>query len=214
MESIPRTPPTILRKHRPQLCGDETFFQFPASTQASVDDLQRLINVRKLERYTLMNSEITVESESARGLRCLKEYLNGLALGGDLPATELQPADDLALLVADALVMVWTLDRSEEALYQAATVLEYGLIKSRTSFQMHIMLVRIYRILGVCIWFVIVGLLILCTRRTLACPGSLPPDECQASSERHIVPSHSYSRFDIFACCHWGPNIPFRMPRV
>lgn len=111
-------------------------------------DLQRLINVRKLERYLLLDSEITVESETARGLKYLKEYLDGLALGGDLPNTELQPADDLLLLAANALLMVWSLNRSEEALYQAATVLEYGLTKSRMSFQMRIMLVRIYRILG------------------------------------------------------------------
>ena len=148
MESISRTPPTIFRKHYPQLRGDELFFQFPAPTQASVGDLQRLINVRKLERYMLLDSEITVESETVRGLKYLKEYLEGLALGGDLPVTELQPADDLVLLAANAFVMVWSLSRSEEALYQAATILEYGLTKSRMSFQMRIMLVRIYRILG------------------------------------------------------------------
>ena len=114
-----------------------------------MDDLQRLINVRRLERYMLLDSEIAVESETARGLKFLHEYLDGLAFGGDLPVTELQPADDLVLLAANALVMVWALSRSEEALYQAVTVLEYGLTKSRMSFQMRIMLVRIYRILGV-----------------------------------------------------------------
>lgn len=148
VESIFCTPPTILRKHHPQLWGDE-FFSIRAPTQASVGDLQRLINVRKLERYMLLDSDITVESETARGLKYLKEYLDGLALGMDLPVTELQPADDLVLLAAHALVMVWALNRSEEALYQAATVLEYGLVKSRMSFQMRIILVRIYRILGV-----------------------------------------------------------------
>ena len=111
-------------------------------------DLQRLVNVRKLERYMLLDSEVTVESETARGLKYLQEYLDGLALGGDLPVTELQPADDLVLLAANAFVMVWALNSSEEALYQAATVLEYGLTKSRMSFQMRIMLARIYRILG------------------------------------------------------------------
>lgn len=183
MESIPRTPPAILRKHYPQLRGKEYSVQFPASTQASVGDLQRLINVRKLERYMLLGSEITIESETAHALKCVREYLNGLALGGDFPATELQPADDLALLAVNALVMIWTLDHSEEALYQAVTILEYGLSKSRMSFQMRIMLVRLYRILGVCIRFVVVGLLTLGSRYTLACPGALPPDECQASSE-------------------------------
>lgn len=117
-------------------------------------DLQRLINVRKLERYILLDLEITVESETARGLKYLEDYLEGLALGGDLPATELQPADDLVLLAANAFVMVWTLNHSEDALYQAVTILEYGLSKSRMSFQMRIMLLRIYRILGMCIWLV------------------------------------------------------------
>ncbi|KAG8217714.1 N-acetyltransferase B complex non catalytic subunit-domain-containing protein [Butyriboletus roseoflavus] len=126
----------------------KAFFAHHQPSFASVADLQRLINVRKLERYMLLDSEITVESETARGLKYLKEYLEGLALGRDLPITELQPADDLVLLAANALVMVWVLDHSQEALYQAATILEYGLIKSRMSFQMRIMLVRIYRILG------------------------------------------------------------------
>lgn len=161
MESIPRKPPTIIRKHHPQLRGDEFFFQFALPTQASVGDLQRLINVRKLERYMLLDSGITVESETARGLKYLKEYLEGLALGRDLPITELQLADDLVLLAANALVMVWVLNHSEEALYQAATVLEYALTKSRMSFQMRIMLVRIYRILGAYVGFVIVRLLTL-----------------------------------------------------
>lgn len=131
-----------------------SFFQFAAPTQASAGDLQRLINVRKLERYMLPDSEITVESEIARGLKYLEEYLEGIALGTDLPTTELQPADDLVLLAANAFVMVWALNHSEEALYEAATVLEYGLTKSRVSFQMRIMLVRIYRILGAYVGYV------------------------------------------------------------
>ncbi|KAG9318673.1 N-acetyltransferase B complex non catalytic subunit-domain-containing protein [Chiua virens] len=126
----------------------KTFLANHQPSFASVGDLQRLINVRKLERYMLLDSEITVESETARASKYLKEYLEGLALGSDLAVTELQPADDLVLLAANAFVMIWALNRSEDALYQAATALEYGLTKSRVSFQMRIMLIRIYRILG------------------------------------------------------------------
>jgi N-terminal acetyltransferase B complex non-catalytic subunit len=74
--------------------------------------------------------------------------MEGLALGKDLPPTELQPADDLAILAAHAFVTVWTLANSEEALYQAVTLLEFGLTKSQMSFQMRMMLIRTYRILG------------------------------------------------------------------
>ncbi|KIJ16949.1 hypothetical protein PAXINDRAFT_168389 [Paxillus involutus ATCC 200175] len=115
---------------------------------ASVGDLQRLINVRKLQRHKLLESEITVESETTRGLQYHNEYMEGLALGKDLPPTELQPADDLAILAAHAFMTVWTLANSEEALYQAVTLLEFGLTKSQMSFQMRMMLIRTYRILG------------------------------------------------------------------
>ncbi|KIJ69304.1 hypothetical protein HYDPIDRAFT_105904 [Hydnomerulius pinastri MD-312] len=129
----------------------ERWTAFLASQQpsfASVGDLQRLINVRKLQRHKLPESEITVESETARGLQYLSEYMEGLELGKELPNTELQPADDLALLAAHAFVMVWTLNGLEDALYQAVAVLESALAKSQVAFQMRMMLIRIYRILG------------------------------------------------------------------
>ncbi|KAI6036277.1 N-acetyltransferase B complex non catalytic subunit-domain-containing protein [Pisolithus microcarpus] len=115
---------------------------------ASIAHLQRLINVRKLQRHGLSDESMTVEAETARAVNYLSEYMEGLSLGKDLPATELQPCDDLALLSAHAFVNVWTLNGSEEALYNAITVLEFGLTRSRMSFLMRIMLIRLYRILG------------------------------------------------------------------
>ena len=116
--------------------------------QESVDSLQRLVNVRKLQRYCLSQGEMTVEAEIARGVQYLSEYMDGLSLGKDLPVTELQPADDLTLLSAHAFVSAWTLGGSEDLLYNAVTLLESGLSKSRMSFLMRMMLVRIYRIIG------------------------------------------------------------------
>ncbi|KAG6336410.1 hypothetical protein ID866_2683 [Astraeus odoratus] len=135
----------------PEIASSERWRAVLSANQPSfesVDTLQRLINVRKFQRHCLSEVEITVEAETARGVQYLSEYMNGLALGKDLPVTELQPADDLALLAAHAFVSVWTLNGSQDALCNAATLLEFGLTKSRMSFLMHMMLIRIYRILG------------------------------------------------------------------
>lgn len=78
----------------------------------------------------------------------LKAYFEALKFGGDLPDTELQPADDLAILAAMAYVNVWHVTDIEGPLFNAASVLEYGLTKSKQAFQMRIMLVRIYQLLG------------------------------------------------------------------
>jgi N-terminal acetyltransferase B complex non-catalytic subunit len=78
----------------------------------------------------------------------LEEYMAGLELGSSLPVTELQPADDLAILVGHAFVSLWTTTKDESYLYNAAVVLEFALTKSRMSFQIRLLLVRIYRLLG------------------------------------------------------------------
>jgi len=78
----------------------------------------------------------------------------GLDLGSSLPVTELQPADDLAILAGHAFVSLWTMTKEETHLYNAAVVLEFALTKSRMSFQIRLLLVRIYRLLGKCSYHV------------------------------------------------------------
>lgn len=111
-------------------------------------DLQRVINVRKLQRINLVASDISIDSESALASKYIEEYMAGVELGSSLPVTELQPADDLALLAGHAFVSLWTTTKEETYLYNAAVVLEYALTKSRMSFQIRLLLVRIYRLLG------------------------------------------------------------------
>jgi N-terminal acetyltransferase B complex non-catalytic subunit len=78
----------------------------------------------------------------------MKDYLRGLKLGEDLPKTELQPADDLAILIGQTFVSLWKLTGTEGPLYKAVVVLEFALTKSIHSFQMRLLLIRIYRLLG------------------------------------------------------------------
>ncbi|ETW85831.1 hypothetical protein HETIRDRAFT_308984 [Heterobasidion irregulare TC 32-1] len=114
----------------------------------SLFELQRSINVQKLLRFNLQDSDLTVELESSRALQLVQFYIEGLQLGKELPKTELQPADDLAVLAAQVFVSMY--DRSNDVthLHNAVVFLEFASKKSPQSYQIHLSLNRIYRLLG------------------------------------------------------------------
>jgi len=112
------------------------------------DELRRLINSHKLLRYNLETPDLTVELESARVALYIQQYLEGLKLGADLPSTELQVADDLVILAGSVLVNIWKLTSDEKYLLKAASLLEFALTKSKQSFQVRLILIRLYRLLG------------------------------------------------------------------
>lgn len=76
-------------------------------TQTDHAALRRVINTHKLRRFVLSPAELTPAAERARADAYLAAYVRALPLGADLPATELQPADDLVLLAAQAFVGLW-----------------------------------------------------------------------------------------------------------
>ncbi|KAG1753404.1 N-acetyltransferase B complex non catalytic subunit-domain-containing protein [Suillus lakei] len=125
-----------------------SFLASQESSFATAGDLQRVINVRKLQRINLTASDLATDTELSLASTYIEEYMTGLELGSSLPVTELQPADDLAILVGHAFVSLWTMTKDESYLYNAAVVLEFALTKSRMSFQIRLLLVRIYRLLG------------------------------------------------------------------
>ena len=114
----------------------------------SVPELWRYINAQKLLRYGLSASHLTPEAEIQRSVRYLDAYLDGLTLGKDLPSYELQPADDLAIMAAQAMVNAWKLSGDDAPLYNAAALLEYAVKHSKMSYQIHLHLIQIYRLLG------------------------------------------------------------------
>ena len=77
-----------------------------------------------------------------------KYYFEGLPLGVGLPSTELQPADDFLLLAGNAYINLWKETGDESHLHNAVYMLEFGLTKSKPSFQVRLILIRIYRLLG------------------------------------------------------------------
>ncbi|PFH54291.1 hypothetical protein AMATHDRAFT_38233 [Amanita thiersii Skay4041] len=124
------------------------FLESVPSEFSDASQLRRLINAYKLLRYKLPTSDLTPEAECMRAKAYTKHYLEGLKLGTDLPNTELQPADDLAILAGNSFVMLWKLTGDETYLFNAIVVLEFALTKSPQSFQARLIVIRLYRLLG------------------------------------------------------------------
>jgi N-terminal acetyltransferase B complex non-catalytic subunit len=89
-----------------------------------------------------------VEKEAERVAEYTRFYFEGLSLGASLPSTELQPADDLALLAGNAFISLWSMTNDEKYLLNASYFLEFALTKSEQSFLTRLLLIRIYRLLG------------------------------------------------------------------
>lgn len=116
------------------------------------EELRRVINIFKFKRYSLSPSEVTHETETKLAAFYTEKYLDALQkVGTELASTELQPADDLAFLATNSLVSLWKLTADDGYLCTAATLLEYVLTRSKQSFLARLLLVRIYRLLGVSI---------------------------------------------------------------
>nr|VWO98683.1 MAPKK kinase Kpp4 [Ganoderma boninense] len=118
------------------------------ASATSVPDLWRYINAQKLLRYNLPPSALTPEAEIQRASQQVDAYLEGLKLGKELPSYELQHSDDLAILASQAFVNVWKQTGDDTHLYSAAALLEYAISRSKTSYQVRLHLIRIYRLLG------------------------------------------------------------------
>lgn len=116
--------------------------------QTNVAELQCYINAQKLLRHNFSKAQLTAEAEAAFAFHCLQAYVQALEFGKDLPDIELQPADDLAILAGQAYIHLWHITQKDVDLYKAASVLEYACSKSKQSFQIRLLLIRIYRLLG------------------------------------------------------------------
>jgi len=82
-------------------------------------------------------------------------YYAALPLGKDLVITDLQPADDLAILATTALLTTYHLalqdpssNAAESYLFDTLTFLEFVSQKSRWAYPSRFLLVRLYRLLG------------------------------------------------------------------
>lgn len=102
----------------------------------------------KLLRYNLTQEQLTPDLESIRSAQYIRLYLDGLVHGQNLPDTELQPVDDLAVLAGHAFVTLWKTTGDVSLLYKAVAILEFASGKSKQSYVIRLLLIRIYHLLG------------------------------------------------------------------
>ena len=126
-----------------------------------------------------------MDQEGTLAANLIREYFEALPLGNDLPKLELQPADELAILAAQVYVNMFALDNVVAHLHNAVVILEYASRKSPQSYQIHLELVRVYRLLGMYTFgrFFADALHFFPVRRAAASLGPLSSSERETSPE-------------------------------
>ncbi len=118
----------------------------PAKNEA---ELRTYISIAKITRAVQAESSLSEGSEAALAAELVARYVDGLSVGKDLPDTEMQPADDLALLGAQALLSAYRLSGGKLVyLFQVIGLLEFGLTKSSKGYQLRMLLIRSYTLAG------------------------------------------------------------------
>ncbi|BGO97647.1 Actin cytoskeleton organization protein [Rhodotorula toruloides ATCC 204091] len=135
------------------LSDEETRALREVLVEASEDSLKtvaaatKVMNAFKILRF--LSDECTeAEQEKAEAEKQVKRYFDALPLGKDLPPTELQPADDFALLAGQAYVSAFHLSHDRSYLERALVLLEHVLLRSKYKYQVRILTINILRLLG------------------------------------------------------------------
>lgn len=111
----------------------------------TLDDLYRVLNACKLLRLVQADSK-DAEMDRTLSKRYWDIYKRALVIGKDLPKTEMQPADDFALLAAQASVAASPSSPSD--LVRAVSMLESALQHSPKGYRLRVLLIRLLRQLG------------------------------------------------------------------
>ncbi|KAI9492083.1 N-acetyltransferase B complex non catalytic subunit-domain-containing protein [Zychaea mexicana] len=117
---------------------------------AIIKNVYKNVNVRKIERYLGLQSNLSLEQGLSLANELCQAYQDALPLGEGLEKTENQYGDDYVLLASHVLVDLYHEHKSPALLIQAVSFLEDALEKSIYNFHIKLTLVRLYAMLGVC----------------------------------------------------------------
>lgn len=120
----------------------------PATDKAGkVKNVYKSVNIRKLERSLGLH---TTKDAISIVNDLWKEYEDALPLGEGLEKTEMQHGDDFVILAGHLLLDLYFESKKNSASYliQAVSLLEAALLKSIYNFQIKLLLVRVYTLLG------------------------------------------------------------------
>ncbi|KAG0005209.1 N-alpha-acetyltransferase 25, NatB auxiliary subunit [Modicella reniformis] len=114
----------------------------------TVKDIAIQINIARFERFVGLQVKLRSADAMALVNKFWKLYEKALPLGKDLEETELQYGDDYAIMAAHLLIDVHRDTKSYFPLLNASFMLERALSASKHNYQIKLVLIRIYELLG------------------------------------------------------------------
>ena len=106
------------------------------------------VNVGKLERFLNLYSTTDIKAGLDKVNALWAEYQEALPLGQGLEKTELQYGDEFVLLAGHLLLDLYQQHHQVSLMIQAISLLETALNKSIHNFQIKLLLVRMYTMMG------------------------------------------------------------------
>lgn len=113
-----------------------------------VKNVHKSINIRKLERFLDLHSNTDVKTGISLVNDLHKQYQEALPLGKGLEKTEMQYGDEFLILAGHILLDLYKEHKQVVLLIQAISLLESALLKSIHNFQIKLLLVRMYTMIG------------------------------------------------------------------
>ncbi|KAI7874177.1 N-acetyltransferase B complex non catalytic subunit-domain-containing protein [Mucor mucedo] len=115
---------------------------------ATVKNVYKNVNIRKLERFLGLHPQSEIKQGLAIVNELWAEYQDALPLGEGLEKTEMQYGDEFVILASHILLDLYTEHKQAAFLIQAISLLEIALVKSIHNFQIKLILVRMYTMIG------------------------------------------------------------------
>ncbi|GJJ73045.1 N-terminal acetyltransferase B complex non-catalytic subunit [Entomortierella parvispora] len=106
------------------------------------------INIVRFERFTGQHSKFSSTQSMALVNKFWKLYEDALPFGKDLEQTERQYGDDYSIMAAHLLIDIHKDTKSYFPLLSAVFILEHALDASKHNYQMKLVLIRVYELLG------------------------------------------------------------------
>lgn len=113
-----------------------------------VKNVFKSVNIRKLQRFLNLHSRSNINESLAIVNDLWTEYQNALPLGEGLEKTEMQYGDEFVILASHILLDLYNEHGQVAFLIQSISLLEMALVKSIHNFQIKLILVRMYTMIG------------------------------------------------------------------
>ncbi|ORY96032.1 N-acetyltransferase B complex non catalytic subunit-domain-containing protein [Lobosporangium transversale] len=114
----------------------------------TVKEIAVQINIARFERFVGQQTQLNSSEATALVNKFWKLYEDSLPFGKDLEETERQYGDDYVIMAAHLLIDLHRDTKSYFPLLNATFMLEHALNKSKHNYQIKLVLIRIYELLG------------------------------------------------------------------